>query len=116
MLSTCITSWADEAEAERVEKSKVIPSSFETIKHGEKSVTTYRINHNGKLEKITQTYKIESRRVPKSVINRKSWKKFGDCARDLPGPNSNNTFYGEEVSIYLPTCIRFIPQHCNRLF
>ncbi len=47
--------------------------------------------------KVTNIFKIEKVRVPKTVAERKQWKKFGESANDAPGVNSATTVVSDEV-------------------
>lgn len=87
------SSWADEVELE----GGSLPPSTEVIENGLKIVTEYQYNEDDKKEKIVRTYKIEKRVVSKSIAVRKTWKKFGECANDKPGPNPATTIVGEDV-------------------
>ncbi len=99
------TSWADETEAEIAGK-KHLPPSSEITQNDLKIVTDYRFNDEDKLEKIVRTFKIERRIVSKTVAARKLWKKYGESARDKPGPNPANTFVGDEVRFLIRLLIR----------
>jgi translation initiation factor 3 subunit G len=48
-------------------------------------------------------YKIQQhkRKVPKAVIERRTWAKFGECRNDPPGPNPNNTSVTDDVYLVL---------------
>ncbi|KAH3798650.1 hypothetical protein DPMN_152252 [Dreissena polymorpha] len=56
-----------------------------------KTITEYKYNDDGKMVKVVKTYKVERRRVPKSIARRKNWRKFGAAESDPPGPNPSNT-------------------------
>merc|ERR1712142_576084 len=52
----------------------------------------------------TRIFKIETRKVPKSIAKRKQWKKFGDATSDNQhGPDPATTFMGEEVFLTFTT-------------
>lgn len=53
-------------------------------------------NEDGKRFKITSIFRVDKVKVPKTVAERKSWKKFGDSANDLPGVNSATTVVSDE--------------------
>lgn len=94
-------SWADEVEDG--DKEKAIPQPTEKIENGLKIITEYERKDDGKLYKIVRTYKIENRKVPKSIAIRKSWKKFGKSVSDKPGPNPATTIIGEDVHMQFIT-------------
>lgn len=83
-------SWAEQVEQG---EDGALPPSTETIDEnkGIKVVTEYKYNEEGKQVKVIKTYKIERRRVPKSIARRKNWRKFGAAEKDPPGPNPANT-------------------------
>ncbi|CAH1170706.1 unnamed protein product [Phaedon cochleariae] len=87
------SSWADEVELE----GGSLPPSTEVFEHGFKIVTDYKYNDDDKKVKFVRTYKIEKRAVSKSIALRKTWKKFGECATDKPGPNPATTIAAEDV-------------------
>ncbi|CAK9299805.1 unnamed protein product [Gordionus sp. m RMFG-2023] len=69
--------WAEQQEAEDNLKDRNI--SIEQ-KDDIKTVTEIVTNPDGQKIKVVKRYKIEVRKVPKSVIKRKAWKKFGNVA------------------------------------
>ncbi|EFA10249.1 eukaryotic translation initiation factor 3 subunit G [Tribolium castaneum] len=87
------SSWADEVELE----GGSLPPPTEVYENGFKIVTEYAYNEDDKKMKIVRTYKIEKRVVSKSIAFRKTWKKFGECANDKPGPNPATTIVAEDV-------------------
>lgn len=86
------SSWADEVELE----GGSLPPPTEVRENDLKYVTEYKYEDDKKL-KIVRTYKIEKRVVSKTIAARKTWKKFGECANDKPGPNPATTIVAEEV-------------------
>lgn len=95
-----ITSWADEVDD--IEEKKSIPPPTEVIENGLKIVTEYQYKDD-KLLKVVRTYKIENRKVPKSIAVRKTLKKFGKSTNDKPGPNPATTLIGEDVHMQFIT-------------
>lgn len=86
------SSWADEVELE----GGALPPPTEVRENGFKIVTEYKYEDEKKV-KIVRTYKIEKRTVSKSIALRKTWKKFGECSNDKPGPNPATTIVSEDV-------------------
>jgi len=71
--------------------------AVETIEeNGFKKVIEYKMEDDKKF-KVTNVFKVEKFKVPKSVAERKKWTKFGEAANDPPGVNSGTTVVGEEV-------------------
>ncbi|XP_019869687.1 eukaryotic translation initiation factor 3 subunit G-like [Aethina tumida] len=91
------SSWADEVE---MYNERALPPSSVVYENGFKIVTEYKINEKNQKVKIVRTYKIETRLTSKSVVKRKSWKKFGDSTNDGPGPNPGTCSVGEEVFMH----------------
>ena len=56
-------------------------------------------NENDKRYKVTNIFKIEKIKVPKTVAERKEWRKFGDSANDAAGVNSATTVVSDEVQM-----------------
>ncbi|ESP00908.1 hypothetical protein LOTGIDRAFT_238461 [Lottia gigantea] len=90
-------SWAEQVEA----GDEGLPPSSEDFdeKNGIKTITEYKYNEDNKLVKMVKTYKVETRKVSKSIARRKNWKKYGLAERDPPGPNSANTIISEEINM-----------------
>ncbi|XP_041370284.1 eukaryotic translation initiation factor 3 subunit G-like [Gigantopelta aegis] len=89
-------SWAEQAEEGYDDIGLPPPEEFDD-KNGLKKVIEYKRNDDDKLVKIIKTYKVETRRVSKSIARRKAWRKFGAAERDPPGPNPANTIMSEEI-------------------
>lgn len=93
-----MASWADQMEhLDEGEDMDTLPPPQEVIDGKNKIVTEYKLNDNGKKVKIVRYYKIENRRVPQAVAQRKSWKKFGLSSNDPPGPNPATTIISEDI-------------------
>ncbi|KAF7279170.1 eukaryotic translation initiation factor 3 subunit G-like [Rhynchophorus ferrugineus] len=84
--------WAQMVELE----GGALPPATEVVENGQKIITEYKYEDEKKV-KIVRTYKIEKRIVSKSIAFRKTWKKFGECADDKPGPDPATTIAGEDV-------------------
>lgn len=89
------SSWADEVEEEG--GGGVLPAPSEVYENGFKILTEYKYNEDNQKVKVVRTYKIERRIVSKTIAVRKNWAKFGDSARDRPGPNPATTVGAEDV-------------------
>ena len=50
-------------------------------------------------------FRIERKRVPKPVAERKHWDKFGDAAGDVEGPDTATTKIADDVFLTLTTNI-----------
>eukprot|EP00794_Sanderia_malayensis_P015925 gene15925-17526_t len=87
--------WGDMMEEEETDG---LPPSSETVIGDIKTIIEHGINDDGKKIKIVRTYKLETRKVPKSIAKRKMWKKFGAAKRDNPhGPDPSTTYVAEDV-------------------
>ncbi|KAL9988052.1 hypothetical protein ACROYT_G002450 [Oculina patagonica] len=91
-------SWADLVEEGEEDH---IPPISEVINGDTKIVTEFKRNEEGKLLKIVRTFKIETKRVSKTIAKRKLWKKFGDAKNDGPGPNPSTTTVTDDVFLIL---------------
>jgi len=94
-----MTSWADRVELEeQTEGDLPAPSEHFDERKGIKTVTEYKFNDDGKKVKVVRIFKIEKRKVAKSIAARKSaWKKFGASKNDKPGPDPATTIPSEEI-------------------
>ncbi|GAB1602769.1 eukaryotic translation initiation factor 3 subunit G-like isoform X1, partial [Argonauta hians] len=93
---------SDPVKKPKEQKISLAPGeSGETIieeKGGLKKITE--INWNEELEKhvkVIKSYKVETKRLTKSIARRKQWKKFGSAVSDPPGPNPANTIISEDI-------------------
>jgi len=93
-------SWADLVEEGEEDH---IPPVSEVINGDTKIVTEFKRNEEGKLLKIVRTFKIETKRVSKTIAKRKLWRKFGDAKNDGPGPNPSTTTVTDDVFLILTT-------------
>ncbi|XP_027056572.1 eukaryotic translation initiation factor 3 subunit G-like [Pocillopora verrucosa] len=93
-------SWADLVEEGEADH---IPPPTEVINGDTKIVTEFKRNEEGKLLKIVRTFKIETKRVSKTIAKRKLWRKFGDAKNDGPGPNPSTTTVTDDVFLILTT-------------
>lgn len=71
-------------------------TEVEVNDEGYKKVIEYK-TENEKKYKITNIFRVEKVKLPKSVAERKDWKKFGDSANDAPGLNPATTVISDEV-------------------
>jgi len=94
-----MTSWADRVELEeQTEGDLPAPTEHFDERKGIKTITEYKFNEDNKKVKIVRTFKIEKRKVAKSIATRKSsWKKFGASKNDKPGPDPATTIPSEEI-------------------
>merc|ERR1711983_300494 len=88
------SSWADEIEEG---DSTTLPMPSEIVQGNKKITTEYSINDDGKKTKIVRTFEIITKRVPKSVAQRKLLPKFGMSRKDRPGPDPATTIIAEEI-------------------
>lgn len=95
-------SWAEQVEQED-EISQPLPIEDDEDldeKNGIKKIIEIKWNEEeGKDVKIIKSYRVETKRLTKSIAKRKQWKKFGSAENDPPGPNSANTIISEEITM-----------------
>lgn len=84
------SSWAD-----RMEKDEV------TIDGNRKIVTSHLMGDDGHMIKVTKVYEIK--KMAKSVVQRREWRKFGDAVSDGKGINPSTTQVSEDVFLTLTT-------------
>lgn len=98
-------SWGDivEEEGEGEGITGQLPPLKEERKGDTKIITEHRRNEEGKHEKVVRTYKIETKKVSKTIARRKMWAKFGDAKNDGPGPNPSTTMVCDDVYLILTT-------------
>ncbi|CAG0892866.1 unnamed protein product [Cyprideis torosa] len=82
--------WADEVE----EGEQALPPRSEKIENGQKIVTEYKYNDEGKQTKVVRTYKLEKKRVKKAIAKRRNLPKFGKIGGDI---GDASTIVAEEV-------------------
>jgi len=93
-----MTSWADRVELEEgIDGELPAPTEHFDERKGIKTVTEYKYNDDDKKVKIVRIFKIEKRKVAKSIATRKNWKKFGASKNDKPGPDPATTIVSEEI-------------------
>uniref|UniRef100_A0A0K0E009 Eukaryotic translation initiation factor 3 subunit G n=1 Tax=Strongyloides stercoralis TaxID=6248 RepID=A0A0K0E009_STRER len=81
-----IGSWADAVDSETNAR--------------EKTITECRIDPlTGKKVVVTQILKIITERIPKTIAERRKWKKFGKCINAGNKPEPGVTMMGEEVEL-----------------
>ena len=69
-----MTSWADRVELEeQTEGDLPAPTEHFDERKGIKTVTEYKFNEDGKKVKVVRTFKIEKRKVAKTIATRKVW-------------------------------------------
>lgn len=68
-------------------------------KDGIKTITELSVDENGKTTKTVRKVKQikQMARVNKHILERRRWKKFGDCTGFPPGPEDNVTYISHEV-------------------
>jgi len=77
--------WAKESEEKEPE-----------LENGFKKVVEYR-NEDGKTIKVTNIFKVDRIKLPRSIAERKNWSKFGEAKSDPTGVISSTTVVGDEV-------------------
>jgi len=92
-----MSSWADEIEEGDGESELPPPHEDFNETKGIKTVIEYKVNDDGKKVRVVKTFRVETRKVSKSLAKRKAWKKFGAAVKDPPGPNPSNTIVAEDV-------------------
>lgn len=100
--------WADDEEegeeGEEGEGERLLErTETEVDRHGYKQVTIFKINDHNRKVKCVQTVKVEKKqvRVPKGVVERRSWVKFGRCADQPAGYHGAGfTYSGESVTSF----------------
>ena len=69
-------------------------------KDGVRTVTDYiKDEQTGAVNEVITSFKVITKKVPRTVAERKKWKKFGQSANDGPGPQLYTTYVDEEVQI-----------------
>jgi len=104
--------WGDVEEADKDEKlelkgrapqdsssSSSNKTQTSTDASGIRTVTDFYVNEKQQRVKVTRTIKMVKKltKVNKNVIERRKWKKFGDCEGVPAGPESNVTYKSTEI-------------------
>lgn len=90
------STWAEEVE---LDSGNLPPSSERINTKGNKVITEFKLNEDGKKVKVVRTYKVTKHVVSKNVARRKRLAKFGDPANEVAGPNAHTTFVSEDISL-----------------
>jgi len=98
-------SWGDMMEEIDGDPMAVsLPPPTETVEKDIKKLIEFRINEDGKKEKVTKVYQLQTVKVSKSIAKRKAWQKFGLAVKDNPhGPDSSTTYVGDDVYLVFTT-------------
>lgn len=102
----CRHDWADDEDLEDTTTAVVDLPPMQKIqnKDGSTTIIEYRYNDNGQKVKTTRRIRYITHRevVNPLVAERKKWAKFGDSAKDGPGPAHDTTTVGENI-IFRPS-------------
>lgn len=95
--------WADDDDVEETSTDLPPPQTISN-KDGTKTIITYRYNDDGQKVKTTRRvrYITHTETVNPRVADRKTWPKFGQSAKDPPGPAPDTTSVGENI-IFRPS-------------
>ena len=99
--------WADDEDLEETTTAPTTdlpPPQKIQNKDGTWTIIEYRLNDEGQKVKATRRVRYVVRRevVNPRVAERKTWAKFGDSAKDPPGPAADTTTVGENI-IFRPS-------------
>ncbi|KAF7560609.1 hypothetical protein G7046_g3532 [Stylonectria norvegica] len=98
--------WADDNDGieDQVVSSELPPIQTISNKDGTKTIISYRYNDDGHKVKTTRRvrYITHKETVNPRVADRKTWPKFGESAKDPPGPAHDTTTVGENI-IFRPS-------------
>ncbi|KAI9902779.1 hypothetical protein N3K66_002131 [Trichothecium roseum] len=95
--------WADDDDVEEV-SSELPPPQTINNKDGTKTIISFRLNDNNQKVKTTRRIRFvtHTETVNPRVADRKTWAKFGQSAKDGPGPATDTTSVGENI-IFRPS-------------
>jgi len=82
---------------------KDLPATTEEVHGNIKTRTEYDYDDDDKMIKIVSQFRIEKRRVSKTVAQRKNLPKYGLSKEDKPGPNTATTITSEEITMQFLT-------------
>eukprot|EP00128_Syssomonas_multiformis_P014124 Colp12_sorted_trinity150504_noHs@31097 len=90
--------WGDEEAEDGLPATQVIGPV-----NGIKKVIEYRLTADGVKEKVTKTFRVQNKatKIPKAIIQRRQWKKFGNAGKDKAGVDPATTRVGEDVFLQL---------------
>ena len=121
-MNNSTENWAD---LEDDDNEELLPPRTEKVdKNGIKTIVTYHFDNQKRTVKTTRrvkVFKFEKRRYKVAVQRRATWKKFGDCEGEAPGPNTDNTikYVGEPIKMedpnIIPDDVRFLLSFLSRI-
>ncbi|KAL1236219.1 Eukaryotic translation initiation factor 3 subunit [Trichinella spiralis] len=94
-LGDAKTNWA-----EQIEEELALPERSEEIVGDVKTVTEYHLNDENRRVKTVSRFKVSKKRIPKSVLERRKWARFGqDADMSLEDLMSKTTYYDDEITM-----------------
>jgi len=95
--------WGDEEENDDYILNEVTTDSEDPDGSIHKTIVEYKLNEKKQKVKVIKRIKISKKnvKISKAVEERKKWKKFGECANALAGPERGITTVGDEVFLEL---------------
>ncbi|XP_003375192.1 eukaryotic translation initiation factor 3 subunit G [Trichinella spiralis] len=77
-----------------------LPERSEEIVGDVKTVTEYHLNDENRRVKTVSRFKVSKKRIPKSVLERRKWARFGqDADMSLEDLMSKTTYYDDEITM-----------------
>lgn len=104
MATAAKHNWADDVDGEEVAEDVLPPPQKITNKDGSTTIIEYHYNDKDQKVKTTRRIRFITHRevVNPRVADRKSWSKFGQSVKDVPGPAADTTTVGENI-IFKPS-------------
>ncbi|KRZ38107.1 RNA-binding protein 38 [Trichinella pseudospiralis] len=94
-LGDAKTNWA-----EQIEEEVALPERSEEIVGDVKTVTEYHLNDENRRVKTVSRFKVSKKRIPKSVLERRKWTRFGqDADMSIEDLMSKTTYYDDEITM-----------------